>query len=117
MVLLHVVQGIDEATLLRYGIDDIEGIASLTSAARDKISRLAANIDVPYEISVMIGDVADCLWRAAGKHRADLVVVGRGRRLGSGTGRNLGNIVAWARSPVITYPDTVSPVAFGSIDT
>ena len=70
---------------------------------------MAAHIQVPFQLEVSIDDPAQYLRRAAKKHRADLVIIGRGRNTNPWSiGANIGEIIARSNTPVITYRPRIS---------
>jgi len=104
LVIVHAIPGMSDAMLMLYGLDDTGEIELLPEVARRKIESMAAHIQVPFQLEVSIDDPAQYLRRAAKKHRADLVIIGRGRNTNPWSiGANIGEIIARSNSPVITY--------------
>jgi hypothetical protein len=64
---------------------------------------MAESLDVPYRVETETGDVAATLRKFAKQWRADVVVVGRGRRTNRWQfGANIGDIIERSPCPVIT---------------
>jgi nucleotide-binding universal stress UspA family protein len=104
LVIVHAIPGMSDAMLMLYGLDETGEIELLPDAARRKIRSMAAHIRVPFQLDVSIADPAEYLRRAAKAHRADLVIVGRGRHTNEWSiGANIGDIIARSDCPVITY--------------
>lgn len=104
LLIVHAVPEISEAMLMVYGLDDSGEIELLPKAAHRKVSSMAAGIDVPYQVEARIGDVAAILRKFAKRWRADVVVVGRGRRTDRWQlGANIGDIIMRSPCPVITH--------------
>jgi len=83
----------------------VPGIEFLPEAARRRIASMAAAIDVPWQAETQAGDVAETIRKFAKRWRADVVVVGRGRKTDRWQlGANIGNIIARSPCPVITCP-------------
>ena len=99
LLLVYVTPEISEAMLALYGVDESGEIELVPGAARKRIARMAADLDVQCEIDVLTGDPAKCLRDAAKQHRADMVVIGRS------AGATAGNIVARSACPVITFAE------------
>lgn len=111
LLIVHAVPEISEAMLMVYGLDDSGEIELLPKAAHRKVSSMAANLDVPYQVEVRIGDVAGILRRFAKRWRADVVVVGRGRRTDRWRlGSNIGDIIERSPCPVITHAARARPI-------
>jgi nucleotide-binding universal stress UspA family protein len=105
LLIVHAVPEISEAMLMVYGLDDSGEIELLPKAAHRRLTSMTATIDVPYQVEARIGDVAAILRKFAKLWRADVVVVGRGRRTGLWQlGANIGDIIARSPTPVITDP-------------
>ena len=117
LVIVHAIPAMSDAMLMLYGLDETGEIELLPDAARSKIRSMAAHIRVPFQVDVSIADPADYLRRAAKAHRADLVIVGRGRHTNEwSTGTNIGDIIARSDRPVITYrPGKVAGLTRGSL--
>ena len=104
LVIVHAIPAISDAMLMLYGLDETGEIELRPDAARRKIRSMAGHIRVPFQVDVNIADPADYLRRAAKAHRADLVIVGRGRDTNEWSiGANIGGIIARSDCPVITY--------------
>jgi hypothetical protein len=72
---------------------------------------MAAAIDVPCQVETKTGDVAAILRKFAQRWRADVVVVGRGRRTDLWPlGANIGDIIRRSPCPVITHAARVKPI-------
>jgi nucleotide-binding universal stress UspA family protein len=105
LLIVHAVPEISEAMLMLYGVDDSAKIELLPRAAEQAISSMAASIDVPWQVKTQVGDVAETLRKFARRWRADVIMVGRGRRTGQWQlGANIGNIMMRAPCPVMIYP-------------
>jgi nucleotide-binding universal stress UspA family protein len=105
LLIVHAVPEISEAMLMVYGLDDSGEIELLPEAAHRKVSSMAANIDVSYQVEAKIGDVAAILRKLAKRWQADVVIVGRGRRTNQWQlGANIGDIIVRSPCPVITHP-------------
>jgi nucleotide-binding universal stress UspA family protein len=104
LLIVHAVPEISEAMLMVYGLDDSGEIELRPDTAHRRVSSLAATIGVPYQVETKIGDVAAILRRFAKRWRADVVVVGRGRKTGRWQlGTSLGDIIVRSPCPVITH--------------
>lgn len=105
LLIVHAIPGISEAMLIQCGLDGSGRIELLPGAARRRIGAMAAPLNVSYEVQAEIGDVAAIVRRFARQWRADVVVVGRGRRADRWQhGANVGDIIARSPCPVITVP-------------
>jgi nucleotide-binding universal stress UspA family protein len=102
LLIVHAIPEISEAMLPVYGADDSGEIELLPEAARRRLCSMAACIDVPYRVEAKIGDVAAILRKLAKQWRADVMVVGRGRRTDRWQlGSNIGDIIVRSPCPVI----------------
>jgi nucleotide-binding universal stress UspA family protein len=105
LMIVHAIPGISDAVLVRYGLDERDDIELLLDAARRKIRSMAARVKIPYQVHVEIDDPPECLRRALRKWSADLLIVGRGKRIGQwSVGANIARIVERASCPVFTFP-------------
>jgi nucleotide-binding universal stress UspA family protein len=112
LVIVHVTPEISEAMLAIYGLDETGEIELLPDEARQRLAPIAAEIAVPFELDITTGNVADCLRRAAKKHGAGLVVIGRGRQTGSARmGANTMEIISRSVCPVIAVGERNSKIA------
>jgi nucleotide-binding universal stress UspA family protein len=111
LLIVHAIPEISEAMLMVYGLDDSGEIELLPHAAHRRISSMAAALDVPYRVEAKIGDVAAILRKFAKQWRADVVVVGRGRRTDRWQlGTNIGDIIVRSPCPVITVSRLASVI-------
>ncbi|MGE5644629.1 MAG: universal stress protein [Acidobacteriota bacterium] len=105
ILVVHAVCGISEAMLMTYGSGDSGEVELLPEMAHRKVASMAAPIGVPWQVKIEVGDVAEVLLKFAKQWRADVVIVGRGRRTGLWEfGTNIGDIIARSPCPVITVP-------------
>lgn len=104
LTIVHAIPGLSEAVLARYGLEGDANLAMLPAAARRTIECLIADADMrsPLRVQVSIGDPADLLSRAA--RRADLVLIGRGRRTDAWSlSAHITDIIGRVSCPVLTY--------------
>jgi nucleotide-binding universal stress UspA family protein len=105
LLIVHAIPEISEAMLMVYGLDDSGEIELLPQAAHRRMHSMAASLGVPYRVEAKVGDVAAILGKFAKQWRADVVVVGRGRRADRWQlGTNIGDIIVQSPCPVITFP-------------
>jgi nucleotide-binding universal stress UspA family protein len=105
LLIVHAIPEISEAMLMVYGLDESGEIELLPQAAHRRIHSLAASLDVPFRVETKIGEVAAILRKFAKQWRADVVIVGRGRRTDRWQlGANIGDVIVRSPCPVITLP-------------
>jgi nucleotide-binding universal stress UspA family protein len=102
-IVVHANLGMSGATSMGYHLSETDGRAALPQIALRRMLVRAIPRDVQFTLEVTVGDVASVLRKAARKHCADLVVIGRGIHTTRWQfGANIGNVISRVPCPVLT---------------
>jgi nucleotide-binding universal stress UspA family protein len=116
LIVVHAIPGLGDAVLTRYELGGSDDIEMLSKAACREIRSMGTAASHPFKVEVTIGDPVETVNRAIRKWSADLVIIGRGKSTNRwSVGRNIGEIIARSRCPVITYrPEIVNRAQNGN---